>query len=248
MREILFRGKRTDGKGWIEGYYFEKPNPYSEDGVPVIHAISDLPPFGSEVDHDTVGQYTGHKDARGVRIFEDDIIRHVDAFEMVSLGVVRFGTYCNPWESEKTNVGFYIEWLWLNDCALRCDFAFWTEKREINVIGNIFDNPGLVGIVKTSEEGFSGELGEEFKGQLLDAARKVLGDIIAEYMTKNPCHLKPGDVVIENEAVRVVIKEILSPGEMVVDVFWLSLDETLRFKINFLNQIARIVKQKEVEK
>lgn len=59
MREILFRGKCVDGKGWIEGYYYQKPNPCSEDGQPVYHGISDLPPFGAEIIPETVGQYTG---------------------------------------------------------------------------------------------------------------------------------------------------------------------------------------------
>lgn len=74
MREILFRGKRTDNGGWIEGFYYQKPNPLSQDGLPIFHGISDLPPFGEEVDPDTVGQYIG-TDINGARLFEGDIVK-----------------------------------------------------------------------------------------------------------------------------------------------------------------------------
>lgn len=69
MREILFRGKRTDNGEWVYGYYVV------QNGSHQIYF--DVP--GSEwniwnVDPATVGQYTGLTDKNGKRIFEGDKI------------------------------------------------------------------------------------------------------------------------------------------------------------------------------
>lgn len=71
-REILFRGWNKKNKKWIYGYYFVNR------GVHFISPDGFANPLDSYEDYvveaDTVGQYTGMKDAKGKRIFEGDIL------------------------------------------------------------------------------------------------------------------------------------------------------------------------------
>lgn len=127
MREILFRGKRTDGTGWIEGFYFQKPKPNSDDGRPVYHGITDLPPFDAEVIPETVGQYTGLKDKNGKRIFEGDIVKYSDFPEPAYMA----------WDQEDAR--YYMVF---SDCMI--DFNGTATFSRVEVIGNIHDNPELL--------------------------------------------------------------------------------------------------------
>lgn len=119
MREILFRGKRTDNGNWHEG----------EDVMRnTIRGKVCLAKIGEDwisVDPETVGQYTGLTDKNGVKIFEGDIVRAFTRFSEIYVSPVTYhdGTF------------WFKNWSWTK-------FLFKFEKIEI--IGNIHDNPEIL--------------------------------------------------------------------------------------------------------
>lgn len=117
MREILFRGKRLDNGGWIEGDLRQYPS-----GAAAIR--SDKIGSTIKVDPATVGQYTGLKDVADNRIFEGDIIEWDPVGTMY--GVVEFD-----------EGGFCANKHFLND-GLYCGCF------EGLILGNIHDDPDLI--------------------------------------------------------------------------------------------------------
>ena len=138
MREIIFRGNRKDNGESIFGYYFQKQNPFSADGFPITHYIADCPPFGAEVDPETVGQFTGLKDKNGRGIFEGDIL-HISK---IADGLC--GYYQPPFDYPVNVVVKWdlCAWMWETLCDDKRYITFpdaWCHY-ECEVIGNIHDN------------------------------------------------------------------------------------------------------------
>lgn len=131
MREILFKAKRLDNGEWVEGDLIHS---WDEDNRVAISNSSNL----YEVIPYTICQYTGLTDKNGNKIWENDVCYYDD----MDVCVARFGEYDN--NTGHKHVGFYTAWRKYK-YMFRSDIGFWVKERELEVIGNIFDNPELMG-------------------------------------------------------------------------------------------------------
>ena len=139
MREILFRGKNPDNGKWHEGVY----SPYNWDffgmksEIPQIIILSEdkyLDGKWIEVIPETVGQYTGLKDKNGKRIFEHDVVRR---FNSKGKEIMR---YIVKWCDDCC---IFVLSYWGDDMGYDTDFTVFYGA-ELEVIGNVFDNPELL--------------------------------------------------------------------------------------------------------
>ena len=128
MREILFRGKRTDNGEWVKGYLY-----ITHIGAHEIGSYDEeinIERFTFDVIPETVGQFTGLTDKNGKRIFEGDIVEHVSDGEQAVISWLKysacFGLSFDGW------------------C---CGFDDYDDNlpSDFKVIGNIYDNPELLG-------------------------------------------------------------------------------------------------------
>lgn len=134
-REILFRGKTRDEKEWIEGFYAVFSNtPFI--GAPNRYGTM----LWQSVISKTVGQFTGLTDKNGKRIFEGDILHIVsytcDYDFKTSVGA-KYGYTSGLYVDGDFDGGDFNE--------IGFAFDYWSnEDAEVEVIGNIHDNPELL--------------------------------------------------------------------------------------------------------
>jgi uncharacterized phage protein (TIGR01671 family) len=152
MREIEFRGKSKKSKQWVYGVPIKVGLSncvvMCSSGNSLVNNLLTNPPQSiewveirkNEVIPETVGQYTGLKDKNGIEIYEGDII---DIHQTVN--------GCNlfeiVWDKTRWNARYGVpmvkprlyEYNFNN--LLDVD-AF---EKEIEVVGNIHDNPELIG-------------------------------------------------------------------------------------------------------
>ena len=134
MREILFRGKRVDNGEWIQGDIVQFP----VHGV--VRIVEQEPSYkDAEVDSDTVGQYTGLTDKNGKKIFEGDII-HLE-YSQVFFGGEYFGEYTAEVSYKE---GCFITDGMNNGDEIETPLSGF-DNDEVEIIGNIHDNPELLG-------------------------------------------------------------------------------------------------------
>jgi len=71
MREILFKAQRADGKGWVEGFYYQaKQKKTTQHFIIYSSGFKEV-----KVIPETVCQFTGLTDKNGTNIFEGDEIQ-----------------------------------------------------------------------------------------------------------------------------------------------------------------------------
>ena len=152
MREILFKGKRVDNGEWIEGFYC----PVCFGYFPCRPAIVSKEEMDNgcwrpvEVDPETIVQYTGLTDKNGEKIFDGDIIK-ASGCDSTSISVVRYGEYQPRMFYDLLEKYVFVsrpkELLYGLYCkSIKGEKMFLTNgSKIIEIIGNIYDNPELLG-------------------------------------------------------------------------------------------------------
>ena len=111
-REIKFKAKRLDGKGWIEGSLIRSTAGIKERAY-IVDNFSSMSDYSViSVDPSTVCQFTGEKDMKGTEIYIGDIISNRET-------------------------GSVIEVVW-NDRLKRLDCKFLYAEKGIEVPFGIF--------------------------------------------------------------------------------------------------------------
>lgn len=140
MREILYRGKSKDNGEWAYGC-LAKLGKTSFSDADRFGICNKAVPVGSgvvynlkitEVDPETVGQYTGLKDKNGAKIFEGDIVKYYGICKPI-IGVVKI--------CEEDFSGLY------GVCETFTDgsgTSLLKAKIDCQVVGNIYDTPELL--------------------------------------------------------------------------------------------------------
>lgn len=144
MREIIFRGKRTDNQEWVYGV----PTTDDFDAKYIIQGIFKCDEYRCngadcyDVDENTISEFTGLTDKNGTKIFEGDIVRATFTYNNASQDTVENRTHIYEIKYHESYCCFYL-------ARKRNNMLFdgnWTYYlKEIEVIGNIHDNPELLG-------------------------------------------------------------------------------------------------------
>ena len=137
-REIKFRGKMIPENEWIFGtilripappvcfgksetdkYYIQFPDPrYMPDWNMPYKMVQ------GEVNPNTIGQYTGLDDKNGKEIYEGDIVKY---------------------ENMTGKIMFFNGSFILSDLEETEEWELGVINEEVEIIGNIYDNPELLG-------------------------------------------------------------------------------------------------------
>ena len=146
MENYLFRGKRVDNDEWVYGYYLyveERNKHYILTGklqnyqVDCTHPTLTVLGFEwFEVKEETVGQYIGSKDKNGKGIYDGDIIQGFLSYTKEDRAFIVY---------EKESMGFVPTPAF---DEMSGGFFEIQDSKDIEVIGNVYDNPELLEKVK----------------------------------------------------------------------------------------------------
>ena len=134
MRQIKFRGRDIETGEWIYGSLVQpigkNPSIYVQDVK--TEGVTSF--FAYDVEESTVCQYVGWEDKKGVEIYEGDILYftifdHNDN-DTQHKGVVNYSIATCYVECSEDEI-YDLDWVAAQDC-------------EIEVIGNIHDNPEIL--------------------------------------------------------------------------------------------------------
>ena len=132
--DILFRGKLSHLKQWVEGNLITARNGakyiipfdiFERDGHHLV-IDSDEPYW---VDPETVGQFTGLTDKNDKRIYDGDI-------------VINKNLHSKKWVVEYRTDSEYVGFV-LVEVGKSC-ISYFTSRAEVEIMGNIHDNPELL--------------------------------------------------------------------------------------------------------
>lgn len=142
----LFKSKRIDNGEWIIGYLYR----LSENQRPFI-MLENRYGESYEVDEHTICQCTGLKDKNGNLIWENDIVKKEFYIDYDSVYQEEYVTSVISKKYVGTVKFEHFAWVveTFNDklkCILPiCELSEHSEDiKHFEVIGNIFDNPGLL--------------------------------------------------------------------------------------------------------
>lgn len=127
-RTIKFRGKRIDNGEWVYGDLLQPTE------ICDIYEISDCESIDGtryEVIPETIGQFTGLYDKNGKEIYEGDIVG-IDYLSYIVTGVVTYSTKDAMYILTNTN-------------SIADENEPLGDYKNLEVIGNTYDNPELLG-------------------------------------------------------------------------------------------------------
>lgn len=136
MRENLFKAKRSDNGEWAEGYVFKAKHHWHEHGVHEDWIAVDAVQNGGwcnvrakyPVDKNTISNYIGLNDKYENMIWENSIVKISYDDDYSEIGYVKYSS---------AGVRYVLV---IDGMEYRFD-----ETCDIEVLGNIFDNPELLG-------------------------------------------------------------------------------------------------------
>lgn len=124
-REILFRGWNEKNKKWLYGYYLVNRGEHFISPDEFVNPLASYEDY--VIDADTVGQYTGLKDAKGVKIFEGDVIVD-ESYPYIIQYHEEYSQFVAVPKPDVT-IAFYQQWV---------------NERGLVVIGNVYEDKELI--------------------------------------------------------------------------------------------------------